>query len=214
MVLLDFLESNKTKNAPSFLVCSRLFLPCTPQVYTMALTWRETFPPSPTFTEADIADQFGRVFIITGGSSGCGYEVAKAIYWLNGRVYIAGRSEKNAEDAIRTIESEPSSRRVTPRDRRGILVFLKLDLNDLGSVKTAAQEFISKESRLDVIWHNAGLGGVAHGSKTVQGFESHFGVNALGPFLLQKLLNPLCLATGKLILRWTTCSTTIPCPLH
>ncbi len=162
------------------------------------VTWRETFPPKPTFTEKNIPDQFGRVFIVTGGSSGCGYETAKAIYHLNGRVYIAGRSAKNAEEAIRKIKSSPAALHPNVKSGKGALIFLQLDLNDLSTIKASATEFLSKESRLDVIWHNAGVMGAPEGSTTAQDFESHLGVNALGPFLLQHFLMPLCLHTASL----------------
>ncbi|CAM1508724.1 Fc.00g055720.m01.CDS01 [Cosmosporella sp. VM-42] len=161
------------------------------------ITWNESFPPKPTFTEKDISDQLGRVFLITGGASGCGFEVAKAIYNLNGRVYIAGRSAKNADEAIRKIKLEPAAPHPDVKGGKGEVFFLRLDLNDLSTIKEAAAEFLSKESRLDVIWHNAGLGGAPHGSKTDQGFETHLGVNALGPFLFQHFLTPICLSTAS-----------------
>ena len=160
-------------------------------------TWSEAFPPKSNFTENHIPDQQGRVFIVTGGSSGCGYETAKAVYNLNGRVYIAGRSAKNAEEAIQKIKSSPAAPHSTVQRGKGSLHFLKLDLNDLGSIKASANEFLSKESRLDVIWHNAGVMGAPDGSTTVQGFELHLGVNALGPFLLQHFLMPICLKTAR-----------------
>ncbi|UKZ95231.1 uncharacterized protein TrAFT101_010080 [Trichoderma asperellum] len=138
----------------------------------------------------------GRVFIVTGGSSGCGYETAKAVYNLNSRVYIAGRSAQKAEEAIRKIKFEPAAPHPAVKGGRGEIVFLRLDLHDLDTVKASAAEFLSKESSLDVVWHNAGLGGAPFGRKTVQGFETHLGVNALGPFLFQHFLTPICLATA------------------
>lgn len=161
------------------------------------ITWRESFPPKPQFTEKDISDQYGRVFIITGGSSGCGYETAKAIYNLNGRVYIASRSSDNAHEAIERIKSEPAAEHPVVKRGKGELFFLKLDLNDLSSIKESADKFLSRESRLDVIWHNAGVGGVPQGSVTAQGFETHLGVNALGPFLFQHYLTPICIQTAS-----------------
>ncbi|EHK21741.1 uncharacterized protein TRIVIDRAFT_53037 [Trichoderma virens Gv29-8] len=161
------------------------------------ITWRESFPPKPQFAEKDIPDQYGRVFIITGGSSGCGYEVAKAVYNLNGRVYIAARSSENGQQAIQRIKSEPAAQHPSVKSGKGELFFLKLDLNDLSSIKDSAKEFLSRESRLDVIWHNAGVGGVPQGCVTKQGYETHFGVNALAPFLFQHFLNPICLQTAS-----------------
>jgi len=39
---------------------------------------------------------------------------------------------------------------------KGDLVFLRLDLDDLTTIKSSAQEFLSKEKQLDVLWNNAG----------------------------------------------------------
>ncbi|KAK7397897.1 short-chain alcohol dehydrogenase [Neonectria punicea] len=161
------------------------------------VTWSESFPPKPTFTEKDVPDQHGRVFIVTGGSSGCGFEVAKAVYNLNGRVYIAGRSAENAERAIQSIKSEAPAQQQTVKRGKGEPFFLHLDLNDLATIKASADKFLSLESRLDVVWHNAGLGGAPQGSVTAQGFETHLGINALGPFLFQHFLTPLCLETAS-----------------
>ncbi|CAI6088212.1 unnamed protein product [Clonostachys chloroleuca] len=161
-----------------------------------AITWRETSPPKPAFTERNIPDQYGRVFIVTGGSSGCGYEIAKAVFNLNGHVHIAERSADKAQAAIDKTKAEPFASNHSVTSGKGIIEFLQLDLDDLASIKASAATFLSRESRLDVIWHNAGIGGGAQGSTTVQGFETHLRVNALGPFLFQHFLTPLCLETA------------------
>src|SRR6266536_800937 len=65
-------------------------------------------PPRPTWTEKDMADQTGRVFLITGGSTGIGYKVAKTLYHLNGRVYITASTLGSVEKAVNSIhESSP-----------------------------------------------------------------------------------------------------------
>ncbi|KAF2105324.1 hypothetical protein BDV96DRAFT_655737 [Lophiotrema nucula] len=160
------------------------------------MKWSEAFPPTATFTEANIPDQSGRVFIITGGTSGCGFELAKAVYNLNGRIYIAGRSQDRVEAAIDKIKSSPAAPHPNVETGKGSLHFLYLDLEDMPTVKSAADEFMGKEERLDVIWHNAGIMGVPDGSKTKQGFETHIGVNAFAPWLFQHFLTPLCLRTA------------------
>ncbi|RFU31686.1 hypothetical protein B7463_g4641, partial [Scytalidium lignicola] len=160
------------------------------------VTWSETFPPKPVYTVKDMPDQSGRVFIVTGGASGCGYETAKILYNLNGRVYIAGRSIANGKAAMEKIKSSSPPAEQKVRSGKGSIEFLRVDLADLTTIKLCAEEFLSKETRLDVIWHNAGVLGIEHGSKTTQGFEAHLGTNALGPFLLQHFLMPICLKTA------------------
>ncbi|KXX78573.1 Short-chain dehydrogenase TIC 32, chloroplastic [Madurella mycetomatis] len=147
------------------------------------------FPPNPAFGEADIVPQNGRVFLVTGGASGIGFELAKTLYRKGARVYIAGRSKENAERAIQAIQSDvPSS--------DGSLDFLHIDLADLSSVKAAADAFKAKESRLDVIWNNAGVSQPPAGSVSKQNIELQLAANCLGPFLLTELLLPLMEATA------------------
>ncbi len=43
--------------------------------------------------EGDVPTQERRISLITGGYAGCGYELSKMLYHLNGAVYVAGRSE-------------------------------------------------------------------------------------------------------------------------
>jgi hypothetical protein len=50
------------------------------------------FPPSPTFTEIDVPSQTGRVFIVTGGNAGVGYELCKMLYGTGATIYMTSRS--------------------------------------------------------------------------------------------------------------------------
>lgn len=145
--------------------------------------WEQTFPGSPSFTESNITSQAGRVFIVTGGNSGVGFELINILYAKNGTVYMASRSREKADTAIKTIQTQnPES--------QGKLHFLHLDLNDLSSVRASALEFAQRETRLDVLWNNAGISAVPVGSKTEQGLEQHIGVNCVGPLLFTQLLLP------------------------
>ena len=127
---------------------------------------------------------------MTGGNAGIGLELVKILYAHNATVYIAGRSEEKASKAITSIQASfPKS--------NGEVKFLHLDLNDLELVKKSAESFLSKESRLDVLWNNAGVMVPPQGSKTKQNYEAQLGVNCLGPFLFTKLLMPVLVQTAK-----------------
>lgn len=76
------------------------------------------------------------------------------------------------------------------------MIFLKLVLDDLSTIKATAEEFLAKESRLDVIWNNAGVMTPPQGSKTKQGYELQMGVNTLAHFLLIKFLTPILTQTA------------------
>ncbi|KAJ5818305.1 hypothetical protein N7474_003896 [Penicillium riverlandense] len=143
----------------------------------------QIWPPRPTFTEKDVPSQEGRVFIVTGGNQGVGYELIKMLYPTGAVIYMASRSKERAEQAIKEIVSTDPSGSARLR-------FLHLDLDDLNAVRSAAETFSQQESRLDIIWNNAGIGSVKVGSKTKQGIEAHMGVNVIGPFLFTQLLLP------------------------
>ncbi|KAI2466607.1 short-chain dehydrogenase [Annulohypoxylon bovei var. microspora] len=155
----------------------------------MGAQWSQVFPPKPTFTEASLESQEGRVFLITGGYSGIGFELAKMLYRYDGRVYIAGRSEEKARQAIKAIQAEaPTS--------KGSLEFLHLELDDLSTIKASAEAFKARESKLHVLWNNAGVSRPPLGSVSKQGIELQLATNCLGPFLFTQLLMPLVKTTA------------------
>lgn len=53
----------------------------------------QLYPPKPTFTEQDTGPQSGRVFIVTGGNTGVGYELCKQLYGTGATIYMASRSK-------------------------------------------------------------------------------------------------------------------------
>lgn len=83
-------------------------------------------------------------------------------------------------------------------DTSGRLKFLNLDLNDLSTIKGSAQAFLNEESRLDVVWHNAGVMMPPSGSKSKQGYELQLGTNVIAPWLFQSFLTPLMQRTVTL----------------
>ncbi|KAF4341839.1 light induced alcohol dehydrogenase Bli-4 [Fusarium beomiforme] len=148
------------------------------------------FPPSPQFTEENLTAQNGRVFIVTGGYSGVGYELSRMLFQAGGTVYIAGRSQEKAETVIQELKQRyPES--------SGSLSFLKIALDDLDSIKAAAEEFKSKESRLDVLFNNAGVSNPPAGSVSAQGYELSMATNAIGPWYFTQLLVPILKETAK-----------------
>ena len=151
----------------------------------MGVTFSQFYPPRPSFTEQNLPSQIGKVFIVTGGASGIGYHLAAILFQAGGTVYIAGRSEDKAQQSIEEIKAgvqDPSS--------VGQLKYLHLDLEDLNSIKASAEDFQSKEQRLDVLWNNAGVSLPPLGSVSKQGFELQLATNCLGPYLFTQMLLP------------------------
>jgi NADP-dependent 3-hydroxy acid dehydrogenase YdfG len=62
------------------------------------------------------------------------------------KVYIAARSEEKSQKAIEELKKEAGKESV---------LFLKLDLTDLVSIKAATEEFVGKESELHTLYNNA-----------------------------------------------------------
>ncbi|KAK6222394.1 hypothetical protein LQW54_001094 [Pestalotiopsis sp. IQ-011] len=161
--------------------------------------WTQFFPPrnSASLTESNLPSQSGRVFIVTGGSSGLGYEISRVLYGAGGKVYLLTRSEEHAKEAMAKMEAHYSG---AGKPKLGSLVFLHMDLLDSATVKAATQKFLEMEGpdgRLDVLFNNAGTGALKNAPPSRQGHEHHFAINSLGPYLLTRLLTPILTRTAK-----------------
>ena len=128
--------------------------------------------------------------MVTGGASGVGFELCSLLYQAGGKVYLAGRSEANARSAISKIKA------LSTRSP-GELIFLSLSLDDLKTVKPAVQAFTAMESKLDVLFNNAGVSLPPLGSVSAQGHELQMATNCLGHYLLTQLLIPTLLHTAE-----------------
>lgn len=147
----------------------------------------QSFPPKSKFRVDDIPDLTGKVIIVTGANTGIGKETTKALLAHNAKVYVAARSQEKAEVAIKDLKDSTGKE----------AVFLKLDLTDLKSVKAAAEEYLSKETKLDVLFNNAGVMFPPTDLLTTDGYDLQFGTNVLGHFYFTKLLLPTLIATAK-----------------
>ncbi|MEJ2054946.1 MAG: oxidoreductase [Calditrichaceae bacterium] len=142
------------------------------------------------WTKDNIPDQKNRVIIVTGSSSGIGFEAAKALAEKNAAIIIAVRNEEKGKHAIERIKEAYAGARVE---------LMLLDLADLKSVKEFADTFKKKYNRLDLLINNAGVM-IPPYSKTKDGFELQFGTNHLGHFALTGLLiDPILKTEGSRI---------------
>lgn len=132
------------------------------------------------FTDADVPDQSGKTFFVTGANTGLGYEASKVLASKGARVLLGCRNAEKAADAITRIQADHPSADV---------VHVSLDLGDLASVEAAAK-VVRQEPRLDGLINNAGIMMPPYGL-TKDGFEQQFGVNHLGHFALTGHLLPL-----------------------
>lgn len=125
-----------------------------------------------------------KVILITGCSSGIGIETARALKETGAKVYATARNLEKAKSQLGDV-LEP-----------GRVELLELKLDSLASVRACAQEFQSKEGKLNVLINNAGVMAVQEHRLTEDGFETQFGTNHVGHFLLFQLLKPQLLAAS------------------
>ncbi|KDQ57600.1 hypothetical protein JAAARDRAFT_268980 [Jaapia argillacea MUCL 33604] len=147
----------------------------------------QSFPGKPTYSTEEIPDLSGKVMIVTGGNTGIGKETIKALLTHNAKVYMAARSKSKAEAAIQDLKDQTGKESL----------FLELDLSNLASVRKSAEEYLSKEKELNVLFNNAGLMFPPLDQITADGYDIQFGTNVLGPFLFTKLLIPTLIAGSQ-----------------
>lgn len=135
-----------------------------------------------------------KMVVVTGGNAGLGYECARSIAasdW-GWSVVLAVRDPEKGERAALRIAEETGNPSVE---------VARLDLSSLSSVRAFGQGFISREDLppLRAIVCNAGLQVVGGTSYTEDGFETTFGVNHLGHFLLVNLLLKRLAAPARIV---------------
>ncbi|XP_071994384.1 dehydrogenase/reductase SDR family member 13 [Engystomops pustulosus] len=118
----------------------------------------------------------GKTVIVTGANVGIGKMTALDMANRGARVILACRVKETGEAAAYDI------RRLSGNNQ---VLFMKLDLASIASIKSFCNTFLSSEPRLDILINNAGIEGKG---KTEDGFNLVFGVNHLGHFLLTHLL--------------------------
>lgn len=84
--------------------------------------------------------------LITGGSKGIGYGVAKSLLQMGYKVAVTSRSLSSAEKAADKLGNH------------GEIIGLEADVRDFESQKKAVQQLMEKWGKLDVLVANAGIG--------------------------------------------------------
>lgn len=138
--------------------------------------------PDPEWSADDIPSQAGRIFLVTGGTSGMGFEDAKALAAVGARVVIAARNPERGEEAIAQIKQEIPGAQVH---------FESFDLADLASVRAMSQRLNASLPRLDGLINNAAIMAPPERSTSREGLEMQFAINYAGHFVLTAELLPL-----------------------
>ncbi|KAH0455929.1 hypothetical protein IEQ34_015961 [Dendrobium chrysotoxum] len=113
--------------------------------------------------------------IITGATSGIGFETARALAARGARLILPARNPDAAEEVKSRIAGG------------GQIIVLPLDLSSFSSVRSFVSQFLALGFPLNILINNAGRFAYDQ-AESEDGIELTFAINFLGPFLLTKLL--------------------------
>ncbi len=144
-----------------------------------------TGPFGATSTTDDVLaglDLSGKRILVTGASAGLGVETARALASRGAQVVGAARDLAKAQSATQAVRDQAAL--------GGSLELVELDLANLASVRACADALLAEGKPFDIIIANAGVMAPPLG-RTADGFETQFGTNHLGHFVLVNKLASL-----------------------
>jgi len=118
----------------------------------------------------------GQVCVVTGATSGIGYETAREFASRGAKVILGCRDKLRGDKTAKELSKEG-----------GEVVCMKLDLASFKSVEDFCRKILQEESSIDILVNNAGVFCVDK-EMTEDGYERQMQVNHLSHFLLTRLL--------------------------
>src|SRR5947209_10748858 len=131
-------------------------------------------------------DMKGKTCLITGGNSGIGKATALGLARMGANAVIVSRSKEKGEAALTEIIAKSGNRKVE---------LMLADMSSHDSIRKLAGDFKVGHEKLHLLVNNAGVY-LTRRTTTVDGLESTFSTNHLGPFLLTNLLLDLLKASA------------------
>jgi NAD(P)-dependent dehydrogenase (short-subunit alcohol dehydrogenase family) len=147
-----------------------------------------------TSTTEDVlsgVDLKGKRVFVTGVSAGLGVETARSLAAHRAQVVGAARDLNKAQSATEQVRNDAAA-------NGGSFDLVELDLANLKSVRACADRLLAKGEAFDVVIANAGVMATPFGH-TADGFETQFGTNHLGHFVLINRIASLIRNGGRLI---------------
>ena len=132
----------------------------------------------------------GKRALVTGVSAGLGVETARALAAHGAQVVGAARDIAKADAATAAVKAAAAC--------GGGFELVELDLASLTSVRACADALVDDGRPFDLVIANAGVAGTPFG-KTADGFETQFGTNHLGHFVLVNRIAPLMKPGARLV---------------
>src|SRR5580698_4260790 len=132
----------------------------------------------------------GKRVLVTGASAGLGVETARTLAAHGATVVGAARDLNKAKKATEVVRNDAKN--------GGSLELIELDLASLKSVRGCADALVKAGKTFDVVICNAGVMATPQG-KTSDGFETQFGTNHLGHFVLVNRIASLLHSGSRLV---------------
>ena len=139
----------------------------------------DTFGPD-GWTPDQLPPLSGKTFVITGATSGTGFQAARILLSKGAKVVMLNRNVEKSNATIAMLKEEFG----TDAD----IGFVRMDLSDLSSVRSAGAQLLETVTRIDALICNAAIAQVPKQQRTKDGFESQLGTNHFGHFVLAGLL--------------------------
>ena len=135
-------------------------------------------------------DLSGKRTLVTGVSAGLGVETARVLAAHGASVVGAARNLDKAYAATEQVRAQAAN--------GGSLELVELDLASLACVRACADVLVAAGKPFDIVIANAGVMATPFG-KTADGFETQFGTNHLGHFVLVNRIAGLMKPGSRLV---------------
>jgi NAD(P)-dependent dehydrogenase (short-subunit alcohol dehydrogenase family) len=122
----------------------------------------------------------GKTYVITGGNAGAGFQASRILLSKGAKVVMLNRSVDKSNAAVKKLKEEFGA--------QADVSFIRIDLSELASVRTAAVEVLKTVPQIDALICNAAIAQVPTQKLTVDGFESQLATNHYGHFVLCGML--------------------------
>ena len=126
-------------------------------------------------------DLKGKLAVVTGCTSGIGFETMRVLALRGAWVVGTGRSLQRAQEVCKRVN--------------GVTIPVELELADPDSIVRCADSILSLNAPIDILVCNAGYRGGGNDRELVNDVEKHFAINHLGHFILvNRLLERMFMA--------------------
>jgi NAD(P)-dependent dehydrogenase (short-subunit alcohol dehydrogenase family) len=135
-----------------------------------------------------MAKHVQRIALVTGANKGIGFETVRQLRRERFWVFLGARNEEAGRAAAEKLSKEGKDEKDD-----STVSFLKIDISDLESIKSAAEEFAKRSDRLDALINNAGIL-LDHDKDVLTAtpamFETTLRTNTLGALFVSQVFLP------------------------